>query len=268
MSSASTFASRACGALSSCATTSGSTPSGLTFQTADVLALTAAELGAFDVVLCLGLIYHVEHPMGVLRLARELTRGLCVVESQTARVETPALFGFGARDAFEATDAVLAIHHEADQATNPLASQGGALSFCPNPAALRLMTAAAGFGDIHRAEPGDGHDPDFHTGDRAVLFARPGSSPARPWGSRRRRHPRPEVDAEHRPNLADEQRLAAEDLAPLLDEALRLAGRLDVLDEPAVDALGVQRRAGLDHAFERLAGRAHALDGLDLARRR
>ena len=146
----------------------------LTFQTADVLALTAAELGTFDVVLCLGLIYHVEHPMGVLRLARELTRGLCVVESQTARVETPALFGFGARDAFEATDAVLAIHHEADQATNPLASQGGALSFCPNPAALRLMTAAAGFGDIRRAEPGDGHDPDFHTGDRAVLFARPG----------------------------------------------------------------------------------------------
>lgn len=146
----------------------------LTFQAADVLDLDAATLGGFDVVLCLGLIYHVEHPMGVLRLARKLTRGLCVIESQTARAETPALFGFGARDAFEATDAIIAVHHEVDQPTNPLASYGGALSFCPNPAALRMMTAAAGFGEIRRAEPRDGHDPDYHTGDRAVLFARPG----------------------------------------------------------------------------------------------
>jgi tRNA (mo5U34)-methyltransferase len=146
----------------------------LRFQTADVLALTAEELGSFDVVLCLGLIYHVEHPMGVLRLARELTRGLFVIESQTARVETPALFGFGSRQAFESTDAVIAVHHEADHPTNPLASFGGALSFCPNLAALRLMTSVAGFAEISRAEPGDGHDPDFHGGDRAVLFARPG----------------------------------------------------------------------------------------------
>lgn len=146
----------------------------LRFRTADVLGLTARELGRFDVVLCLGLVYHVEHPMGVLRLARELTRGLCVIESQTARVETPALFGFGSRSAFEATDAVIAVHRESDQATNQLASYGGALSFCPNAAALRLMTVTAGFADVRRADPGPGHDPDFHSGDRALLFARRG----------------------------------------------------------------------------------------------
>lgn len=152
----------------------GVDPKRLRFRTADVLDLDVDELGSFDVVLCLGLIYHVEHPMGVLRPARALTRGLCVIESQTARVETPALFGFGARQAFEATDAVLAIHHESDQATNPLASSGGVLSFCPNPTALRLMTAAAGFGEIRRGRPGPEHDPDFHTGDRTILFAMPG----------------------------------------------------------------------------------------------
>ncbi len=146
----------------------------LRFETGDVLALRPEDLGTFDVVLCLGLIYHVEHPMGVLRLARALTRDLCVIESQTARVETPALFGFGSRETFEATDAVIAIHREADQATNPLASPSGALSFCPNPVALRLMATAAGFGEISPAVLGPGHDPDFHTGDRAVLFARPG----------------------------------------------------------------------------------------------
>jgi len=149
-------------------------PQRLRFETADVLELDPAVIGRFDVVLCLGLIYHVEHPMGVLRLAHAVTDGLCAIESQTARVETPALFGFGSRHAFEATDAVLAVHFENDHPTNPLASYGGALSFCPNPAALRLMATAAGFRDVEAAKPGEGHDPDFHTGDRAVLLARPG----------------------------------------------------------------------------------------------
>ena len=149
-------------------------PAAPRFETADVLELDPDVLGRFDIVLCLGLIYHVEHPMGVLRLAHAVTGGLCAIESQTARVETPALFGFGARQAFEATDAVLAVHYESDHPTNPLASYGGALSFCPNPAALRLMASAAGFADVQKAMPGEGHDPDFHTGDRTVLLARPG----------------------------------------------------------------------------------------------
>jgi len=149
-------------------------PERLRFVTSDVLDLDPEVIGRFDVVLCLGLIYHVEHPMGVLRLAHSVTGGLCAIESQTARVETPALFGFGARQAFETTDAVLAVHFENDHPTNPLASFGGALSFCPNPAALRLMATAAGFPDVTRAQPGDGHDPDFHNGDRTVLLARPG----------------------------------------------------------------------------------------------
>lgn len=146
----------------------------LSFRAADIFSLTAEELGHFDVVLCLGLVYHVENPMGLLRLLRAVTRGLCAIESQTARVETPALFGFTTRQAFEATDAVLAVHHEHDQASNQLASAGGSLSFCPNPAALRLMTTVAGFGDVTRAQPRPEHDPDFHTGDRTLLIARPG----------------------------------------------------------------------------------------------
>jgi tRNA (mo5U34)-methyltransferase len=143
----------------------------LRFTAADALALHAEELGQFDVVLCLGLIYHVENPMGLLRLARSLTGSLCVIESQTTRVETPALIGFAARQSFDATDAVVAVHYESDQDANPLASFGGALSFCPNSAALELMAAQAGFADLRFAEPDSRHDPDFHSGDRVVLLA-------------------------------------------------------------------------------------------------
>lgn len=147
----------------------------LRFRCADVLDLDPDELGRFDVVLCLGLVYHVEHPMGILRLGRRLTDGLFAVESQTARIETPALLGFGARHAFESTDAAMAVHFEADQSDNPLASYGGVVSFCPNPQALSLMLRAAGFEDVERLVPGPGLDPDFFTGDRTVLTARVGS---------------------------------------------------------------------------------------------
>ena len=40
------------------------------------------------------------------------------------------------------------------------------------------------------------------------------------------------MDADDGPDLADEERPAAEDLARALDEPLGLAGRLDVLDAP------------------------------------
>ena len=72
------------------------------------------------------------------------------------------------------------------------------------------------------------------------------------------------MGADDRPDLADEARLAAEDLAAALDEPLRLVGRLDVLHAPGVGAVGVQRAHVLDHPLERPAGGAHALDGLDL----
>ncbi|MET0226410.1 MAG: class I SAM-dependent methyltransferase [Dokdonella sp.] len=56
--------------------------SNLRVQQADVHALDAAKLGSFDLVLMLGLIYHLENPVGALRRARALTRQMCVVETQ------------------------------------------------------------------------------------------------------------------------------------------------------------------------------------------
>jgi len=48
----------------------------------DVHALDTRALGRFDVVLVLGLIYHLENPIGALRKAFELTGRLCLVETQ------------------------------------------------------------------------------------------------------------------------------------------------------------------------------------------
>lgn len=49
----------------------------------NVHALQADAIGApFDLVLCFGLLYHLEDPIGALRQARRLCKDLCVVETQ------------------------------------------------------------------------------------------------------------------------------------------------------------------------------------------
>jgi hypothetical protein len=56
---------------------------------ADVFNLHRERMGTFDVVLCLGLIYHLENPIGALRIARALTAAVCVVESQLVEPHEP-----------------------------------------------------------------------------------------------------------------------------------------------------------------------------------
>ncbi|MGH2853923.1 MAG: class I SAM-dependent methyltransferase [Solirubrobacteraceae bacterium] len=76
----------------------GISPERFELRCADVFDLDPAELGTFDVVLCLGLIYHLENSIGALRIARALTRGLCVIESQLTRQNDPIVLGNGQSD--------------------------------------------------------------------------------------------------------------------------------------------------------------------------
>lgn len=76
---------------------------GVRFAQHDVNRLEPGELGEFDVVLVLGLIYHLENPIGALRVARGHTRRMCVVETQV----TPNVSGV--------TDWGLVPLHQADR---------------------------------------------------------------------------------------------------------------------------------------------------------
>lgn len=62
----------------------------LSFRQGDIHAQSAAHTGQFDVVLMLGLLYHLENPIGALRTCRELCSGLCVIETQIV----PGMTGF------------------------------------------------------------------------------------------------------------------------------------------------------------------------------
>src|SRR3954452_18117645 len=77
--------------------------------------------------------------------------------------------------------------------------------------------------------------------------------------------PRPHVGADDRPDLGHEQRLATGNRPAGGGEGRGTAVVLDVLDRELVAALLEALRERLLEALHRPAGRAHALDRLDLA---
>ena len=150
----------------------GIEPERLSFRRADVFELDPDELGRFDVVLVLGLVYHLEDPAGALRRARALTRSLCAIESQLTRQSRPIVYGGGSPDAFLQAQASFAAVVEADAEVNPLASVTGVMSLVPNRAALEMIARVAGFRHVRYLDASPHHDPQYLRGDRGVVVAR------------------------------------------------------------------------------------------------
>jgi tRNA (mo5U34)-methyltransferase len=144
-------------------------PRRLEFRQGDVFQLEPEALGTFDVVLVLGLIYHVENPMGVLRVARKCARSLCVVESQLTRQTEPIVHGLGQSGQLHESAASFAV--QVERGDNALASTGSVISLIPNRVAFEQMARSAGFSSVEFATASAGQNPQYVDGDRALLFA-------------------------------------------------------------------------------------------------
>jgi hypothetical protein len=108
-----------------------------------------------------------------MRIARALTRGVCVIESQLTRQEEAIVLGNGQSDLYEENLASFAARVETDYESNMLASAGGVVSLTPNRAALLQAAEAAGFAELELASAASGHNRQYVLGDRAVLLAWP-----------------------------------------------------------------------------------------------
>lgn len=148
-------------------------PERLVLRTGDIFALDHEEIGTFDVVLLMGLIYHVEDPVGAVRRARAITRRLCVVESQLTRQMDPIEHGWGSSESCELAAGSFATRIEDDADQNPVASAGGVLSLVPNRTAFEQIVRVAGFSEVEVLPATREHNPQYFRGDRAVLLARP-----------------------------------------------------------------------------------------------
>ena len=146
----------------------------LGLRRADVFELDPETLGTFDVVLCLGLIYHLENPIGALRIARALTRGVCIVESQLTEQVQPIRHGSGQTGHFLEQAGSWASYLEPPQLQDgyAIASYGGVISLVPNRAALLEAMSVAGFSRVEALVPATGN-PQYVDGHRLVVAGWP-----------------------------------------------------------------------------------------------
>lgn len=127
------------------------------FEYGDVEDPEITSMGKFDLVLCFGLLYHLENPMLAIRHLRTLTRKGLLLESMCVpRSEEAMLLREEPR--------------AADQSLTEIA-------LCPSESCLVKMLYRAGYGGVYRVPTLPDHD-DFretrqHARRRTVLFASP-----------------------------------------------------------------------------------------------
>lgn len=135
----------------------------------DVHAIEPATLGKFDLVLMLGLIYHLENPIGALRQAFALTRHMCVIETQVVPGMT-GMVDYGSYRFVRPLKGSFGIIDETDDTHGPEASTLG-ICLVPSVEALMWILRKIGFA---RAElvpvPDDGYEQLRH-GKRVMVAA-------------------------------------------------------------------------------------------------
>lgn len=137
----------------------------------DVHETTPERFGRHPLVLCFGLIYHLENPIGALRRARALTApgGLCLVETQVV----PGLRGFvdwGNHRFVRPLKGSFGIIDETDETH---AAEASTLGIClaPDTEGLLWIMRKIGFRDVELVPPpADGYEQHLH-GKRVMVRA-------------------------------------------------------------------------------------------------
>ncbi len=141
----------------------------VTFHVGDVAQLTPESYGVFNLTLCLGLLYHLENPMDILRRLRAVTTELCVIDTQVLKPGPAVSAIWGPK--VEETEDVIGLLEEPKHEWNPLASTRS-ISLVPNRPALFTMLRHAGFADVRQLTPYEGCFEQYATSDRVIVVAR------------------------------------------------------------------------------------------------
>lgn len=118
----------------------------LKFQVADVRTIDLATSTPADIVTMLGLIYHLENPIQALRVAAQLTKRVCLVETQV----TPNFAGmidWGAAIWKKEMMGTFSVIDETAETDRPEASVSG-ICLCPSREALLWIMTRLGFSRV------------------------------------------------------------------------------------------------------------------------
>lgn len=137
----------------------------------DVHAIDVAHVGQHPLVLCFGLIYHLENPIGALRVARALTApgGVCLIETQVV----PGLRGFvdwGNYRFVRPLKASFGVIDETDETHGPETSTLG-ICLAPDTDGLLWILRRIGFVDVALVEPPEDAYEQHRYGKRVMVRA-------------------------------------------------------------------------------------------------
>ncbi len=139
------------------------------FSRGDVHALTPEIVGTHDLVLCFGLLYHLENPVGALRIARSLCKRLCLIETQIAPGQS-GVVDYGSYRFVKPIEGSFVIVDETDETQEPEASTLG-ISLIPSLEALHFILRKVGFTKVEQLPvPENGYE-QLKYGKRVVLAA-------------------------------------------------------------------------------------------------
>jgi len=133
----------------------------------DVHALSPATQGTFDVVLMLGLIYHLENPVGALRVARALTRRICLVETQIVPGMT-GVVDYGSFRFVRPLKGSFGIIDETEETHGPEASTTG-ICLVPSLEALFWIMRKIGFSRVEMLAPPEDAYEQLRYGKRVMV---------------------------------------------------------------------------------------------------
>jgi hypothetical protein len=138
----------------------------------DINIMRPAEVGEFDITLMLGLLYHVENPVGTIRLARALTRKVCVIETQVV----PNMTGIVDWGSYQFQRPLVASFGIIDETAETHAPEASTTGICVTPSyeALLFLLRKLGFGRVERVPVPEGGYEQLASGKRVMVLAYPG----------------------------------------------------------------------------------------------
>jgi hypothetical protein len=137
------------------------------FTCADLQNMEFDERLRADFVLVYGLIYHTENPIGVLRLASQLSRRHILVETQVFPYDLTGQIEDGAYFNQRAVEGVFALTPD-----DPLAREGGSaeIALVPSLNALLFLLRTFGFYNLQVIAPDPEDYEQFRRGARVVVY--------------------------------------------------------------------------------------------------
>ena len=133
----------------------------------DLNSLDASTLGQFDITLMLGLLYHIENPVGAIRIARALTRKACVIETQVV----PNMTGIVDWGSYQFQRPMVASFGIIDETAETHAPEASTTGICVTPSyeALLFMMYKLGFSRVERVGVPAGGYEQLASGKRVMV---------------------------------------------------------------------------------------------------